>query len=68
MWEPKTLDVGCEANQVGVQPTPGAVFLNLKHRRAGVTLQSMFIEMTIGEASVLRRELDASLKTAIEAM
>ncbi len=68
MWEPKTIDVGGEANQVGVQPTPGAVFLNLKHRRAGHTLRSMFIEMTIGEASVLLRELDASLKTAIEAM
>lgn len=68
MRDHATLDTGCEATQVGVQPSPGAVFLKLRRRRGGRTTRSMFVEMTIGEAGTLLRELDASLRTAIQAM
>ena len=68
MRQPPTVDSAREANQVSVQAAPGAVFLHLRRRSNGQVRRNMFIELTVGEAALLRRELDESLHTAIAAM
>ncbi len=68
MQKPFLRDTGREADQIGVQPAPGAVFVSLRRCRGGRPTGSMFIEMTVGEAGVLLRDLEASLRTAINAM
>ncbi len=51
------LDLANEATAVSVQAVPGAVFLRLKHERANIPARRMFVELTVGEAVALRREL-----------
>lgn len=53
-----------EANQVSVQAVPGAVFLRLKRERGDGTAHRMFIELGIGDALALRRELDYVINVA----
>lgn len=52
------LDLDTEASMISVQAVPGAVFLRLKRERSDGTARRMFIELTVGEAVTLRRELD----------
>lgn len=59
------LDLATEATAVSVQAVPGAVFLRLKHERADSPVRRMFVELTIGEAVALRRELDAVIGIAV---
>jgi hypothetical protein len=58
------LDLAAEASAVSVQAVPGAVFLRLKHECADGPARRMFVELTIGEAVALRRELDAVIGVA----
>ena len=68
MREPPIAETAREANQVSVQAAPGAVFVHLRRRSNGQVRRNMFIELTVGEAALLRRELDESLHAAISAM
>lgn len=58
------LDLATEATALSVQAVPGAVFLRLKHERAQTPARRMFVELTIGEAVALRRELDVVIGVA----
>lgn len=62
-----TIDSDAEASHVSIQPTPGAVFLRLRRERGGRATRRMFVEMTVGEAIALRRELDESIRVALAA-
>ncbi len=53
-----------EASQVSVQAVPGAVFLRLKSEGGDGAARRMFIELGIGDALVLRRELDYVINIA----
>jgi hypothetical protein len=53
------LDLDTEANALSVQAVPGAVFLRLKRERTDGTARRMFVELTVGQALVLRQELDS---------
>ena len=53
-----------EADQVSVQAVPGAVFLRLRRDRGDGTARRMFIELGIGDALALRRELDYVINLA----
>lgn len=57
-------DLETEAQQVAVQAVPGAVFLRLRRENANGSIRRMFVELTIEEATFLRRELDASIRIA----
>ncbi|MGH7154548.1 MAG: hypothetical protein ACREF3_11535 [Acetobacteraceae bacterium] len=57
-------DLEAEAQQVAVQAVPGAVFLRLRRQSADGSIRRMFVELTIDEATFLRRELDASIRAA----
>lgn len=61
---PATLDDTAEASHVSVQPVPGAVFLRLRRERDGHTVRRMFVELTLGEAVALRRELETCIGVA----
>ncbi len=58
------LDFDTEAGVVSVQAVPGAVFLRLKRNRSNGGARRMFIELTVGEAVALRRELDCVIGIA----
>jgi hypothetical protein len=60
------LDNDAEADHVSVQAVPGAVFLRMRRERADGSIRRMFIEMTLTEALVLRRELGAMTRIAAE--
>ncbi len=65
MFKPSpTVDAGTEADLVSVRPAPGAVFLRLRQRQAGGGERCLFVEMTVGEAVALRRELGACIGVA----
>ncbi len=53
------LDLDTEANALSVQAVPGAIFLRLKRERLDGTARRMFVELTVGEAVALRRELNS---------
>lgn len=53
-----------EAAAVSVQAVPGAVFLRLKRDQADGGTRRMFIELTVHEAVVLRREPDCAIGLA----
>jgi hypothetical protein len=59
-----TVEVDSEAHLVSVRPTPGAVFLRLRQRQPDGGERCLFVEMTVGEAVALRRELDACIGIA----
>lgn len=61
---PSILDFDTEASHISVQAVPGAVFLRLRRERADGTTRRMFVELTVGEAVALRRELDSVIGTA----
>jgi hypothetical protein len=58
------IDFDAEASEVSVQAVPGAVFLRLRRERADGTIRRMFVEMTLGEANALKRELSACIRVA----
>jgi len=58
------IDHDTEATQVSVQPVPGAIFIRLRRERHDGFVRRMFVEMTIGEAVALRRELDTCIGVA----
>lgn len=58
------LDLAAEASAISVQAVPGAVFLRLKRERTDGPARRMFVELTIGEAVALRRELDTVIGVA----
>ena len=62
-----TIDVDAEANQISVQAVPGAVFVRLRRDRPDGTARRMFVELSVGEAIALRRELDACIGAAVAA-
>lgn len=65
MFDPSPIvDAGCEADLVSVRPAPGAVFLRLRRRLGDRREQCLLLEMTVGEAVALRRELDACIGIA----
>lgn len=64
---PPILDLDNEASHVSVQAVPGAVFLRLRRERADGTARRMFVELTMGEAVGLRRELDDVIGAAAAA-
>lgn len=68
MRKPAVVSIGCEANQVGVQPSPGAVFIKLRRKQGEQTTRSMFIELTIAEASRFLHDLEDCRQVAIDAM
>ena len=61
------VDHEAEAQQVTVQAVPGAVFLRLRRESSDGSVRRMFVELTIDEATFLRRELDASIRAAVRA-
>ncbi len=58
------IDVEAEAEQIAVQAVPGAVFVRLRREREDGSIRRMFVEMTVGEALGLRRELDTCIGVA----
>lgn len=52
------IDVDTEANQISVQAVPGAIFIRLRRDRADGSARRMFVELSVGEAIALRRDLD----------
>ena len=62
-----TIEVDAEANQISVQAVPGAVFVRLRRDRPDGTARRMFVELSVGEAIALRRELDACIRAAVAA-
>lgn len=58
------IDVDTEANQISVQSVPGAVFIRLRRDRPDGTARRMFVELSVGEAIALRRDLDACIGAA----
>lgn len=56
---PSIIDLDTEASHISVQAVPGAVFLRLRRERTDGTIRRMFVELTVGEAVALRRELDS---------
>ncbi len=62
-----TIDADTEANQISVQAVPGAVFVRLRRDRPDGTARRMFVELSVGEAIVLRRELEACIGAAAAA-
>lgn len=61
---PSILDLDTEASHISVQAVPGAVFVRLRRERADGSARRMFVELTIGEAISLRRELDSVIGAA----
>jgi len=61
------LDLDTEASHLSVQAVPGAVFLRLRRERQDGTVRRMFVELTVGEAVTLRRELDEVIAAAAAA-
>ena len=59
------LDLDNEASALSVQAVPGAGFLRLKRERDDGTARRMFVELTIGEAILLRRELNEVIGIAV---
>lgn len=57
-------ELDAEASQVSVQAVPGAVFLRLRRDRNDGTVRRMFIELGVGDALALRRELDYVINLA----
>ena len=64
---PALFDFNAEASEVDIQPGPGVVFLRMQRERRGRVLRRMFVELTVGEALVLRRELDEKIGIAAAA-
>ncbi|HET6183021.1 MAG TPA: hypothetical protein VFA03_05445 [Acetobacteraceae bacterium] len=64
---PSMLDLDTEASHLSVQAVPGAVFLRLRRERQDGTVRRMFVELTVGEAVTLRRELDEVIAAAAAA-
>ena len=62
-----TIDVDAEANQISVQPVPGAVFVRLRRDRPDGTARRMFVELSVGEAIALRRQLEECIVVAAAA-
>jgi hypothetical protein len=62
---PHVLDLDAEASHVSVQAVPGAIFLRLRRERADGSVRRMFVELTVGEAIGLRRELDKVIGVAV---
>jgi hypothetical protein len=58
------IDVDTEANQISVQAVPGAVFVRLRRDRPDGSARRMFAELSVGEAILLRRELEACIESA----
>lgn len=58
------LDSDAEASHISVQAAPGALFLRLRREHAGTVRRRMFVELTVREAMVLRRELDECISIA----
>ncbi len=52
------LDLDTEASTISVQAVPGAVFVRLKRDCADGSARRMFVELTMGEALALRRQLE----------
>ena len=61
------LDLDTEVNALSIQAVPGAVFLRLERERADRTARRMFVELTIGQAAALRRELDSVIAVSTAA-
>lgn len=59
-----TVEITTEADRVSVRPAPGAVFLRLRQRQPDGGDRCLFVEMTVGEAVALRRELEACIGVA----
>jgi hypothetical protein len=62
-----TIDLDTEANQSSVQAVPGAVFVRLRRDRPDGTVRRMFVELSVGEAIAVRRELEACIRAAAAA-
>ena len=58
------LDLTAEANEVGVQTAPGAVFLQLRRTEGGAAQRLMFVELTLLEARELVGDLQACIRQA----
>ena len=61
------LDLDTEANILSIQAVPGAVFLRLKRERTDASARRMFVELTVGQAVALRRELDSVIAVSTAA-
>ncbi len=58
------IDLDAEADQISVQAVPGAVFVRLRRERLDGSIRRMFVEMTVGEALALGRELESCTRQA----
>jgi hypothetical protein len=61
------LDLDTESNILSIQAVPGAVFLRLKREYTDGSARRMFVELTVGQAVALRRELDSVIAVSTAA-
>ena len=62
-----TVDLLAQGSHISVRAAPDALFLRLWKEQQGEIVRRMFVELSVGEAISLRRELGKCIRQALAA-